>query len=434
MLHRFLTLAALTALALPALAADAPAAAGPTRTGKDAMGDWTTDAPGVRRKITPADLPPPGATKSVDNGPKKAARPQDAWPKAPAGFTVELLAEGLANPRAIKAAPNGDLFVAESRSNRIRALRIGPDGKVQSNEVFAGNLRLPFGIAFHPPGPNPTHVYVANTDSVVRFPYKAGDLKASGEGELLVRDIPGFGQLRGGGHWTRDVVFSQDGSKMFVSVGSFSNNDDDEKEKNRATVLQYNPDGSGFKVYATGVRNAVGLAIEPKTDELWASVNERDGLGDDLVPDYVSRIKEGGFYGWPYYYIGKNEDPKYAGKKPELADKVIVPDVLIQPHSASLCMTFYTGTQFPAEYHGQAFAAQHGSWNRSKRTGYKVIRIVLKDGQPTGEYEDFLTGFVVSDGNVWGRPVGITNHPDGSLIVSDDNSNSLWRVRYTGAK
>jgi glucose/arabinose dehydrogenase len=400
--------------------------------GKEAMADWSTDAPGVRRMITLPDLPPPNATKSVDNGPKKVARPKDAWPKAPPGFVVELLAEGLTNPRKIVTAPNGDLFIAESSANRVKLIRLGPDGKAQATEVFAESLVQPFGIAFYPPGAQPTHVYVGNTDSVVRFAYQNGDLKARAQPEKLA-DLPGGGRLRGGGHWTRDVVFTADGQKMFVSVGSASNNDDDPvKEKNRAAVLQFNPDGTGFRAFATGVRNAVGLAIEPKTGALWGSVNERDGLGDDLVPDYITHLQDGAFYGWPLYYIGKNPDPKHAGKHPELADKVIVPDVLVQSHSASLCMTFYTGGQFPAEYRGDAFAAEHGSWNRSKRTGYKVIRVPMKDGKATGEYEDFLTGFVADDGNVWGRPVGVTVAADGSLIVTDDGGNCVWRVRYTG--
>jgi glucose/arabinose dehydrogenase len=409
------------------------AGAKPVLKGRAALDDWKTDAPGVRRLITPADMPAPGATKSVDNGPKQVARPQDAWPKAPAGFVVELVADKFQQPRKILAAPNGDLFVAESRGNRVALLRFGPDGKVQSREIFAEGLNRPFGIAFYPPGANPTHVYVGNTDAVVRFPYRAGELKAGGAAEK-VADLPGGGQLRGGGHWTRDVVFAPDGKRMYVSVGSKSNNDDDPEgnEKNRATILSWTPDGKDFRVHTTGIRNAVGLAIEPATGALWASVNERDGLGDDLVPDYVTRVQEGGFYGWPWYYIGKNQDPKHAGKRPELADKVVVPDVLIQPHSASLCMTFYTGGQFPAEYRGSAFAAQHGSWNRSHRTGYKVIRVPVKDGKATGEYEDFLTGFVVSDGNVWGRPVGVAEGKDGALFVSDDAGNVVWRVRYEG--
>ena len=432
-----LTLGTLGAAAQPAApaAAAADGANKPVLKGRDAFGDWKSDAPGVRRLITPADLPPPGATKSVDNGPKRVARPDGATPKVPPGFVAELVADNFQQPRKIVTAPNGDLFIAESRGNRVTALRVGPDGKVQAREVFATGLQKPFGIAFHPPGPNPTHVYVGNTDAVVRVAYKPGDLKAAGKPEK-VADLPGGGQLRGGGHWTRDVVFTPDGKKMLVSVGSKSNNDDDPEgaEKNRATILEYNPDGSGMRVHTTGIRNAVGLAIDPATGALWASVNERDGLGDDLVPDYVTRVRDGGFYGWPWFYIGKNPDPKHAGKRPELADKSIVPDVLIQPHSASLCMTFYTGSQFPPEYRGSAFAAQHGSWNRTHRTGYKVIRIIVKDGKATGEYEDFMTGMVAPDGNVWARPVGVAEGADGSLFVTEDGGNTLWRVRYTGVK
>ena len=403
------------------------------RTHQAAMGDWTTDAPGVRRLITVDDLVPPYATSSSDNGPKVVSRPPDAWPKAPAGFKVDLLAEKLNNPRKIVTAPNGDLFVAESGPGRLKVLRQGADGKVASTTVFADHLRQPFGIAFYPPGPDPRYVYIGNTDSIVRFRYQNGDLTAPGPEEMIVPDIPGGGRLRGGGHWTRDVVFSPDGKKMFVSVGSHSNVSDDELEKNRADVLQYKPDGTGFRIYASGIRNAVGLAIEPKTGELWGSVNERDGLGDDLPPEYITRIRENGFYGWPWYYIGNHQDPRHKGKHPELAEKVIVPDVLLQAHSASLCMTFYTALQFPEQYHGFAFAAEHGSWNRARRTGYKVVSVPVRDGKPTGEYDDFLTGFVVDSGNVWGRPVGVTVDSQGALIVVDDGGNCIWRVRYTGA-
>jgi glucose/arabinose dehydrogenase len=400
--------------------------------GREAFGDWTTDRPGVRRLITVADLPEPFATRSVDNGPSLVPRPEGAWPMAPAGFEVDLLAEGLRNPRKIIAAPNGDLFVAESGPGRVKVLREGEGGKVALTEVYASGLRQPFGIAFYPPGLEPRFVYVANTDAVVRFPYSNGDLKTSGKEEVVVPDLPGGGRLRGGGHWTRDVVFSADGKKMFVSVGSLSNNSDNESEKHRADILEYNPDGSGFRVYASGIRNAVGLAIEPRTGALWASVNERDGLGDDLPPEYITHVEESGFYGWPWYYIGNHQDPDHRGKHPELAPKVVVPDVLVQAHSASLCMTFYTGSKFPERYSGWAFAAEHGSWNRAKRTGYKVIGVPMRDGKATGEYEDFLTGFVTPEGNVWGRPVGVTADAHGALIVSDDGSNSIWRVRYTG--
>lgn len=402
-------------------------------TGQGAFGDWTSDAPGVRRRITAADLPRPYATRSVDAGSRVVPRPEGAWPKAPAGFKVEEFAAGLDRPRLIRTAPNGDLFVAESYAGRVRVLRgASGSGKAETNEVFAEGLRRPFGIAFYPPGDKPTHVYVANTDSVVRFPYRAGDLKARGAAEVVVANLPGGGQLRGGGHWTRDIVFSLDGWRMFVSVGSLTNvwENASANEERRATVLEFKPDGTGERTFASGIRNAVGLAVHPRTGELWASVNERDGLGDDLVPDYVTRVRDGGFYGWPWFYLGPNQDPRHAGARPELRDKVIAPDVLLQSHSASLEMAFYTGRQFPREYEGDAFSALHGSWNRAKRTGYKVIRVPQRGGVPTGEYEDFLTGFVTPSGEVWGRPVGVAVARDGALFVSDDGSNTIWRVSY----
>jgi glucose/arabinose dehydrogenase len=402
--------------------------------GKAAIDDWQADAPGVRRMLTVADMPSVNATPSVDNGPSQVKRPDNAWPKVPAGFEVDLLAEGLGNPRKIVTAPNGDIFVAESGPGRVKVLREGADGKVAETTVFAEKLRQPFGLAFYPPGPNPKYVYVANTDSVIRFAYENGDLKARGTEEMMVPDIPGGGRLRGGGHWTRDVLFTPDGKKMFVSVGSHSNDNDDEAEKHRANILQYNPDGTGFRIYASGIRNAVGLAIEPQTGGLWCSVNERDGLGDDVPYDYITHVEENGFYGWPWFFIGNHQDPRFPDKHPELAAKVIVPDVLLQAHMASLCLTFYSARQFPEQYRGYAFAAQHGSWNRARRTGYKVICVPIKNGKAGGEYDDFMTGFVADSGHVWGRPVGVTVDGQGSLLVSDDAGNCVWRVRYTGGK
>jgi glucose/arabinose dehydrogenase len=296
-------------------------------------------------------------------------------------------------------------------------------------------LKQPFGIAFYPLGPDPKWVYVANTDSVVRFPYKNGDVEATARPEEIINDIPGGGRLTGGGHWTRDMAFSKDGKRLFVSVGSHSNVDDVDthpEEFHRANVLEYSPEGKFVKIYASGIRNAVGIAINPVTGQLWGSVNERDALGDNLVPDYITHIQEDGFYGWPWFYMGSNQDPRHAGKHPELIGKVTIPDVLLQPHNASLEMTFYEGTQFPKMYHGDAFASEHGSWNRSKRTGYEVIRVPLKDGKADGSYEDFITGFTTEDGNVWGRPVGIAIGNDGSMFVSDDGSSSIWLVRYIG--
>jgi glucose/arabinose dehydrogenase len=297
--------------------------------------------------------------------------------------------------------------------------------------VFATGLNRPFGIAFYPPGPDPQYVYIGDTDSVVRFAYKNGDLVASGKPETIVPVLP-----HGGSHWTRDVIFSPDGKKMYVSVGSAANvtdTDADSRETDRADVLEFNPDGSGMRIYASGIRNCVGEAIQPETGELWCSTNERDELGDNLPPDYITHVVDGGFYGWPWYYTGGNPDPRFPGKHPELRDKAIVPDVLLEPHNASLEMLFYEASQFPKEYHSDIFAAEHGSWNRSVRTGYEVIRVpVDSTGKATGEYEDFLTGFVTPQGGVWGRPVGVAVAPDGALLVSDDGSNSIWRVSYVG--
>jgi glucose/arabinose dehydrogenase len=410
----------------------------PVLTGADALGDWTTDAPGTRRLITVADLPAPFATHSAFNPPTKIVpRPEGAALHVPEGFAVDTFVSGLKAPRLVRVAPNGDLFVAESMAGQIRVLRDSKNtGKPELNEVFAAGLKQPFGIAFYPNGPEPKYIYIANTDSVVRFPYKNGDIKAGGNSETIVPDIPGGGHLQGGGHWTRDIVFSKDGKKMYVSVGSHSNvyEDPKENEERRADILEYNPDGTGFRIFASGIRNPVGITIEPRTGELWASVNERDLLGDYLPPDYITHVQAGGFYGWPWFYIGNHPDPRHPGAHPELADKTIVPDVLLQSHSASLEMTFYTGKQFPSEYSYDAFAAEHGSWNRARRTGYKVIRVPMKNGKATGEYEDFLTGFVTPEGNVWGRPVGVAVARDGSLYVSDDGSNTIWRITYSGKK
>jgi glucose/arabinose dehydrogenase len=408
-----------------------------TITGQAAFTDYSQEHPGVRRKITVADLPEPKESESVDNGPSVIPRPDGAWPVAPPGFRVQLYAQGFKEPRLMRTAPNGDIFLADSHGDKLIVMRgVDSDGKAQKISTFATDgLNLPFGIAFYPSGPNPKWIYVGNTDSVVRFPYKSGDLVATGKAEKIVQQLPGFAQLRGGGHWTRDIVFSPDGSKMLVSVGSASNVDDVDTHPNelhRADVLEFTPDGKFVKVYASGIRTCVGEAINPTTGQLWCSTNERDRLGDNLVPDYITSVKEDGFYGWPWYYIGGHQDPRHVGKHPELKDKVIVPDVLLQPHFASLEMAFYEGKQFPSEYTGDAFAAEHGSWNRAKRSGYEVIRVPMHNGHATGEYEDFLTGFVTPDGKVWGRPVGVTVGNDGSLYVTDDGTKSVWHVTYTG--
>jgi glucose/arabinose dehydrogenase len=414
--------------------------------GPAAFGDWRADKPGVIRLIKPQDLPKPGATPSAANFPRVVPRPPSALPQVPAGFKIELFAEGLSGPRQMRVAPNGDIFVAETHAGRVRVLRADGSSKPSTNQIYAGGLNEPFGIAFFPNGDNPQWVYVANTDSVVRFPYKNGDTKAAQEPEVVVAKLP-----HGFGHSTRDIAFTNDNKRMLISVGSASNDEEGMRsapgglqswigkhplgaswgsETDRADVLSFDPDGKHRSVFATGIRNCVGLAVHPKTGDLYCSTNERDGLGDNLVPDFVTRVLEGAFYGWPWYYIGSNEDPHHAGERPDLRGKVTVPDVLIQAHSAPLGVTFYNANAFPAEYVGDGFAAEHGSWNRSKRTGYKVIRIRLKDGTPTGEYEDFVTGFVVNDTNVWGRPVGVAVAHDGALLVSEDGNGTIWRVKH----
>ena len=402
--------------------------------GRSVFSDYRSDKPGRVHRITLKDLPAPYATKSVNNNAKLLPRPEGAMPTAPSGYSVSLYAAGLDNPRLLRTAPNGDIFLAESRTGLIKVFRSKPGvDKAEVTEVFATDLKRPFGIAFYPLGRDPQWIYVGNTDSIVRFPYKSGDLKASGPSQVIVANLPSGGQLPGGGHWTRDIAFSQKGDKMFVSIGSLTNVDDPDtnaKEKDRATILEFNPDGTGGRTYVSGIRNAVGIAVHPQTGQLWASVNERDGLGDDLVPDYITRVSDGDFFGWPWFYMGGQWDPRHEGKRPELKGKVKTPDVLIQPHSASLEMVFYTGNQFAPAHRDGAFAALHGSWNRELRTGYKVIRVPIKGGAPTGEYEDFLTGFVTPEGQVWGRPVGVTVAADGSLLVTDDGSNSVWRVSY----
>lgn len=405
-----------------------PASADATETGP--FMDFHDEQPGKIHHITVDDLPQPYATKSSAVFSRPVARPENVWPQAPAGFKVGLYSTDLRAPRTIMKAPNGDLFVVETNGGKVMVLRgLSANGKAEQTEEFASGLRLPFGIAFYPRGPNPKYVYVGDTDAVVRFPYQNGDLKARGPMEVVVPNLPA-----GPNHFARGVAFSLDDKQMFISVGSHNNitdTDKDNSEFHRADILVATPDGKDLRVYASGIRNGSGLTVDPKTGEVWTSVNERDEIGDNLPPDYITHVQDGGFYGWPWYYIGGHEDPRLAGKHPELKDKVIVPDVLLEPHNASLNITFYEGKEFPKQYRGQLFAAEHGSWNRSIRTGYEVIMVPMKDGKAVGDYEDFLTGFVLPDGSCWGRPVGVAVAQDGSLMVTDDGSNSVWRVTYS---
>ncbi|WP_296743017.1 sorbosone dehydrogenase family protein [Mesorhizobium sp.] len=419
----------------------------PLLTGEKAFGDWKADHPGVRRLIKPDDLPKPYATESASNGPSVGDRPEGAKPKVPAGFTVELVASGIGNPRVVRVAPNGDLFVADSMSNQVRVYRLAQgSAKPAEKSVFAKGLTRPYGIAFYPPGDKPQWVYVANSNSVVRFSYRDGDMEASGKPETIVEKIPA------NHHWTRDIAFSPDGKTLYLSVGSGSNIAEDMgakpkggldawakaqplgaawgSEAGRADVLAFDPDGKNRRTVATGLRNCSGMTVQPATGALWCVVNERDELGDNVPFDYATSVKDGAFYGWPWYYVGDNEDPRHKGARPDLAGKVTIPDVLVQAHSAPLNIAFYDGGNFPAEYKGDAFVALHGSWNRNLRTGYKVVRLRFKDGKPTGEYDDFATGFVVSDDEVWGRPVGVAVAKDGALIVTEDGNGTIWRITH----
>ncbi len=427
-----LTVIGLSALAAIDYEASAQSSGPPERvlTGLEAFGDWSRDAPGTRRLITVEDLPRPGDTMSASNGARIVERPATAWPLVPAGFTVGEFFKGMKEPRQMKAAPNGDIFIAESGANRIRVLRAAPRA-ARAGEVsvfVAGLSDKPFGIAFYPTGPEPQFVYVATETQVLRYPYRNGDLVARGSAEVIVDKLPR------GGHWTRDLLFTPDASSLLVSIGSGSNDAEYgmEHETGRADILSFAPDGSQRSVYASGLRNPVSMAIDPANGTLWTSVNERDTLGDNLPPDYVTRVTPGGFYGWPWYYIGAHPDPKNGATHPELSARTLVPDVLIQPHSAPLGIAFYGAASFPTDYHGDLFVALHGSWNRAKRTGYKIVRVHLTHGAPNGEYQDFMTGFVTPEGNVWGRPVGLTVAADGALLVSDDASGTIWRIVYGG--
>ncbi len=373
--------------------------------------------------IKAASLPAPEVMTGPRNLSKVIPRPEGAELTLPPGFQISAYAEGdFQQPRGLAQAPNGDVFVSESRGNRVSILRdSNGDGRVDERFVFASGLTRPFGLAFWR-----DYLYVGNSNAIVRFKYKVGQTSADGAPESIA-ELPGIGN-----HWTRNVIFNQAGTKMYVAVGSASNVDAGEPAI-RAAISEFNPDGSGQRIFASGTRNPVGLAFNPTTKQLWSAVEERDLIGDDLVPEYVTSIKEGGFYGWPYAYLGQHEDPRRKGEHPELVAKAIVPDVLIQAHSAVLGMVFYEGKMFPADCQGDAFVALHGSWNRASRTGYKIIRIKFKNGKPVGGYDDFVTGWMLGEdkAEVWGRPVGLLVLKDGSMLITDDGGNKIWRVTYS---
>ena len=434
-------------LTLALAAAGASAQDAGVKTGSAALDSWKADAPGVRRHIKPSDLPAPQATepeKSHGVNVKIFPPPQGALPKVPDGFAVEVFAGGFKQPRAMRVAPNGDVFLSESGTGRVLVFRADARGPSAKPEVFADNLDRPYGIAFVPPA-DPKHVYVAASNQVVRYPYQSGAAKAAGPAEVIVGDIP---TKR---HWTRDLAVSRDGKKLYVAIGSASNLGVDGMpdmtpeevrkheithgrgaawgdEENRAAVRVFDPDGKNLRNYATGLRNCSGLAMQPGTDHLWCAVNERDHLGPDLVPDFMARVQDGAFYGWPWYYVGGHEDPALKGKRPDLIGDVRQPEVLFQAHSAALGVAFYDRDAFPATYRGDAFVALHGSHTRPERTGYKVVRVRMEDGTPTGVYEDFMTGFLVDNDSAWGRPAGVAVTRDGALLVSDDANGTIFRI------
>ena len=445
-----LKLAGAATAATLALAMLAPAYAQDVLTGEAAFGTWETNEPGTSRHITPDSLPQPTLTENDPEAPdfenmaEVVPAPEGKMPDVPEGFEVEVFATGLTQPRVIRVAPNGDIFVAESEAGRVSVFAADAAENLPAEpEVFTEGLDRPFGIAFYP-ADEPQYVYVAAANQVVRYAYKAGDRKASGEAEVIIDGIPTER------HWTRDLAVSQDGERLFVSIGSASNvagampemTEEEIKaheethglgaawgdEENRAVVRAFDPEGEEVSNFATGLRNCSGMTIQPDTGALWCTGNERDHIGPNLVPDYLTTVQEGGFYGWPWYYTGGNEDPAHAGERPDLKDQVTVPDVLLQAHSSTMQIVFYDGNEFPEEYRGDAFATMRGSWNRELRTGYKVVRALMEDGKPTGVYEDFMTGFVLDPNQVWGRPTGIAVTQDGALLVSDDANGTMFLV------
>ena len=406
------------------------------------------DVPGQRYWIRPDDLPAPineGDPEAPDfnNPPTLVKGPRGMMPKVPPGFRVKVFARGLNQPRVLRLAPNGDVFVAESGSGRVLVFPDSPRRGMAKPKVFAKGLDRPFGIAFYP-AKRARWVYVAAANQVVRYPYKAGDRKARGPADVIIPDIPTER------HWTRDLAVAPDGKHLFVSIGSASNVAGEMPEmppggiaaweathglgaawgaeENRAVVRIFNPTGTHVRNYATGLRNCSGMTVQPGTGDLWCTGNERDHLGPNLVPDFLTTVKDGGFYGWPWYYTGDNEDPAHAGERPNLGDDVTVPDVLIQAHSSTMQVVFYNRRAFPRQYRGDAFATLRGSWNRENRTGYKVVRAIMVNGEPTGVYENFMTGFVLGKKRVWGRPTGIVVMPRGNLLVSDDANGTIFRV------
>jgi len=378
----------------------------------------------VKTAVGDITLPPPFATKSATTRSSIVDWPSGKMPVAPEGFVVTKFAEKLDNPRWTYIAPNNDIFVSESEADRISIFRDkDKDGQFETREIYLKNLNKPFGMLVLK-----NYFYIANTDGLYRYPYNASDLKITSKGQKIL-ELPAGGYNN---HWTRNLIANADGTKIYVTVGSASNVAEHgmENEVRRACILEINPDGTGEKIYAGGLRNPVGVDWNPETGELWTAVNERDELGDDLVPDYITSVKQNGFYGWPYSYFGNHLDPRMKGEGKDLAAKAIVPDVSVGAHTASLGLAFYDKSGFPEQYKNGAFVGQHGSWNRSRISGYKVLFVPFKNGKPSGKPQDFLTGFIANgdSADVYGRPVAVTVMNDGSILVNDDGSNTIWKV------
>ena len=424
----------------------------PLLAGRLAFGDYNNDEPGVRRVIRIADLPAPTAIAGGGSEPRMSSREPGQRPTVPPGFSVTLFAQGLRLPRMMKVAPDGMVLVPEATNNRIVAIKMpSRPGSMPLTDIWASSLARPYGLDFWPPGPNPTHVLVAETLRVVRLPYQAGQLRSQGQREVVVPTLP-----QGTGNWERDVAITPDGKQIYISVGSSSSIapqmiqpplggieqwdkqwgvgaawGPDEK-RGAVLIADATPPAAGeenkIRIFANGLRLCTGLTLHPRTGQPWCTAAERDGLGADVPPDFVTQIRQGGFYGWPWFYSGGTRDPRVKLERNEIASKVIAPDVLLQAHSAPFGLAFYTGTQFPADFRGDAFVALRGSWDRLRKTGFKVVRIRFNGNRPMGEYEDFMTGFVDDKFEVWGRPSGVAVAIDGSLLVADDGSGSIWRV------
>jgi glucose/arabinose dehydrogenase len=409
-MHRTATLFCLVLL----LAASAAAAPG--------------ERPGEKFSIRVQDLPKPYATDTVDNSSETVPRPAAATLSVPPGFRAELFAEGLRQPRYIAVAPNGDVFVALSSEGSIALLRdANHDGRADQSAIYADGFARPHGMLFHA-----GYLYVADTAGVWRIAYQTGDTTARERKALTPEGA--FGEGRG--HWTRNIALSRDGQTLFIAIGS--RNNVAEESDPRATIQTVPVAGGTLRTFARGLRNPASIAVYPGTDDLYTVVNERDGLGDGLVPDYLTRVERGAFYGWPYAYLGPTPDPDWGAKRPDLVAATKTPDVLFQAHSAPLGLVFYDGKQFPPAYRGGAFVSLHGSWNSGAPTGYKIVHVPFANGRPaTNGYENFATGFWQSGtdrARVWGRPVGLAVAQDGALLVADDAGDALWRISYGAGK